>query len=241
MTSTPSPSRTHRWPAWARWLLGVGGVVVVLSLAVALWLTASLSGGFDDLLDIRHPSADDDRVVRAGESAVRELERTVPETVAALTLAVPALGPVVATTTATSCSEGQHNFKIDDPYDLLCTARHVSALAPSYTTARDQVAALHAALLADRWLVEGVGPRQVLSTGLDAGRVEGRLASYRRGEDRLWVKAATQGGFGEYELEQLPAFRTPDGGEVPAEQLTRTVPAGGYTLLLDVERVYFEE
>lgn len=241
MTSTPKPSRTHRWPAWARWLLGVGGVVVVLSLAFALWLAASFSGGLDDLLDFRHPSADDGRVVRAGESAVRELERTVPETVVALTLAVPALGPVIATTTATACHEGQHNFKIDDPYDLSCTARHVSALAPPYATARDQIAALHAALLADRWTTEGVGPRQVLTTGLGAGRVEGHLASYRRDGDRLVVTAATQGGYGEFELTQLPAFRTPDGREVPGDQLTRTVPVGGYTLLIDVGRVYFEE
>jgi len=132
---------------------------------------------------------------------------------------------------------GQHNFKIDDTYDLQCTARHLSVLYPPTGSARNDVLAADAALTADGWAAEGLGVQRLR----ESSRLEGHLVSYRRGARRVTLHAATQGGYGEYELDRLPPFRTIGGVEILAAAVTRQAPVGGYTLLVDVADIYFEE
>ena len=226
-------------PTWLRWILGISGGLIVLGVLFTILLVASLSGGFDNLLDIRRPSADDDRVVRAGEEATDELsgiaQRLVPTVV----------GPDAAprgTSTGHECDEGQHNWKIDDDYDLRCTARHISAFTVLEGSLSAQVDAMHRALTQDGWSQPGLtAPPRLNVASLGTGSRQ--VASYERGEDRVVLVVVPRTGFEEYELRfrQLPDFTRDGSPDVAAAELPTTVAPGHLTLLVELQRVSFEE
>ena len=123
---------THR--RILRWVLGVLAAVVAVAALLAANLAAQLSGGWDEVFDRSHPLPDDPRVVAArevaGATVDAEVARVVDEVVVpaliAGRVAQPALtGPDAATDRGigfdSGCELGSHNWKRDDPYDLLCT------------------------------------------------------------------------------------------------------------------------
>jgi hypothetical protein len=106
----------RRVPFWAKAVLTVAAVA---SLGAALFVAAvvvSFNGGLDDVLDVRKPTRDSTHVVRAGEASVAAL----PGRLSAVTAGVP--GTTGVTFTDGGCTEGQHNWKIDDTFDIDCTA-----------------------------------------------------------------------------------------------------------------------
>jgi hypothetical protein len=231
-----------RLPRWAKWLAGIGGVVVLVLGVLALWFAAAMSGGFDNLLDLRHPGPDDRPVVRAGEAALVEARELAAELAQAGARAADT-GPVLGTTGATECDRGQHNWKIDDDYDLRCSARGLSALQLELDQLAADVAAIEVALSADGWAPTraDVPPPDLSIAVLVVGGRD--VGSYVRGEDRLAVRVLGPRGFyaGDTRYRELPPFRAQDGTETDAARLPEEAPPGRCTLLFEVQRVYFDE
>jgi hypothetical protein len=140
-----------RW--WQTLLLAVGGVLALFGLLVAL-VIASLVGAFESLLGGGDPPRPEDaRVVAARERASEPLAQDVERVT---TVAGPALGPGAATLGGGEvrpyCVEGQHNWKIDDDFDLICDLEHVELVAVrDKDSFRATMTALDAALVADGW------------------------------------------------------------------------------------------
>jgi hypothetical protein len=235
--------RTRQLPRWSRWLLGVAGIVTLLLSALALLLAASMSGGFDNLLDFRKPDADDRRVVRAGEAALEELAEDGAALAASMAQAEPSLGSALGGTGATVCDVGQHNWKIDDDYDLRCTARHVVAFAPAGQSSGEQLARVGEQLSSAGWNPV-YPPRAPASVDGAQLRVGGQqVADYTRSDERLSIRLVGAKGFyaGDTRYTELPPLRGRDGTELPVADLPARTPPGHYTLVIEIERPYFEE
>jgi len=235
------PPRTPR-SRLAAWLVGGAVLVGVLAVAVAVAFVAAMSGGLDDLLDFSNPSEDDRRVVRAGETALRDIAPIGSEIATTVAEAVPALGAVRASGTRNVCDVGQHNIKTDDDYDLRCAAHHVTILVPPSMGVRGDVLAVDSVLIAAGWVPDGYRSGPLRDGGGGQGPVDGQLATYLRGTERLTLTAGDAPD--SYWLRRFanePPLRAPDGSEVPVGELIRSVPIGYYVLLLDVQRTYFEE
>lgn len=204
MTTTTLPP-TSRFPRWAKVTLVVlAGILVPCGFALA-WLVVALSGGIDDLLSGR-VSGDDAQVVAAREVAERDLTAELD----ALTSSLPAGDPVVAHTSESDCVAGQHNWKIDDDFDLYCTHGRAALLAADgVDTFRADAIAVHDALVADGWSADSgvqlAGPVEAGIPALlqeywdadpasDPGDLPG--ASYDRGSSRLVVTWVTPGSVG---------------------------------------------
>jgi hypothetical protein len=246
-TATPPPPVRRRWPLWARLLLWTAGVVTALLGAAALWLAAVFSGGLDNLLSLPGPSEDEARVVRAQQQAEAAL-RSDSDTL--LRVVAPALGSVpLATGSGSTCHEGQHNWKIDDPYDLQCHQMHV-AVVPGGDVAgfRATALSLHAQLVADGWEPgDGYGAssvEDVLVEYWDLRVLEGRASpaalpggSYSRDGRELtvdWV-AASSSHYG------WPVLATSDGRDVPSTEVNRLVEPGTWAAALVLRTEYFYE
>lgn len=146
------------------WVLGVLAAVVAVAALLAANLAAQLSGGWDEVFDRSHPLPDDPRVVAArevaGATVDAEVAHVVDEVVApaftAGRVAQPALtGPDAATDRGigfdSGCELGSHNWKRDDPYDLLCTEIRRAIVAGTQESFRADMVALHRALTVDGW------------------------------------------------------------------------------------------
>jgi hypothetical protein len=248
-TTAPSPPAVRRrLPTWAKVLLWLTGIAVALLGAAALWLAAALAGGLDDLLSLPGPSADDERVVRAQQQAERAMRAEADRML--LTVVEPVLGAAaVASGSESRCEQGQHNWKIDDPYDLRCHQTHVAVVpAGDVPGFRETALALHEALLSDGWEP---------GTGYGAGSLEDALVehwdqppgddtatpadlpggSYHRGDRELsvdWVAAgSTHYGW--------PLLSTEDGRDVPAQEAGRLVADGTWAAALVLRTQYFHE
>lgn len=124
MTTTwyAPPASRRRAPFWVKAVLTVMSVCCLGAVLFVLAVVVSFSGGLDDALDFRHPEKTDARVVEAREASVARLPGLLREVT----------GGSTATVSGDSCTEGQHNFKIDDDYDLDCVAAvaHVAPATP---------------------------------------------------------------------------------------------------------------
>jgi hypothetical protein len=128
----------------ARVGLSLLGTVLVLGVAGVLWFVAVLSGGFDDLFDVSHPKESSSEVRAARERGSARLE---VDTVAFVAQAGAATGlrhRQGVESRADFCDEGQHNWKTDTDYDLLCTAERRVLLLGVAADAQAQVGALAA-------------------------------------------------------------------------------------------------
>ena len=186
---------------WVRVLLWTAGTVTALLAALFLWFAAMLSGGFDDLLSPGGPAETDREVVEAGAQALDEL--------AGVALPVTA----AATADEQECEVGQHNWKVDDDFDLSCVATR-TAFAPVPAAAfREQAVALHARLVQDGWTGQYGDIPSVLDEYLDPLASPGDLppASYVRGALQLEVRWLSAGG-------RVPAEPSPGAALVTPEQ-----------------------
>lgn len=109
-----------RLPTWAKILLAIASVVIVVPLGFAAVVAWSFSGGWDGI----RPQADGDdrRVVRARERAAAPLDRST----AGL---LPVVGGTELARARTNwCQTGQNNWKIHDGYTLSCELTDVVVL-----------------------------------------------------------------------------------------------------------------
>lgn len=208
---TALPPRS-RFPRWAKVVCALLALVLVPTGAALAWLVLAFSGGIDELLSGR-VDADDERVVQAREAAAAALDDDVAS--------LPVGGPVLARTTGDDCQAGQHNWKIDDDFDLHCTAGRAVVVAAGADRAVDEPA-----LLADGWAVDSTTAP----------------VSYVRDGSRLLVQEvvpATYLSIG-YPLYDSP-WESVDGRTVASEDVAAVVPQGTPGTVLVVSTEYFRE
>lgn len=191
LTALPAPPAAprRRHPLWLRILLWSLVLTAGIFAAGLLWLVVVFSGGLDDLLDVRQPSPDDRRVVEARERS----EQRLAEELEAITGTAPSAAD-------SECVEGQHNWKIDDPYDLLCTQSTGGTLRLGARGHEDEAALLrlHDRLVADGWQYSGHEAGQEDRSSLarmvpEYGASSFPAASYRRDGVELVVEPTHRG------------------------------------------------
>ena len=194
------------------WVLGVLGAIFLVIVGILVTFAVQLSGGWDDVLDRTHPRPGDPEVVAAREVAAAEVDaevvRVIDEVVTpTLSGGRVAQAPEVGTAMAplpnadvqpdaqgSSCIVGQHNWKIDDGFDLACTEIRGGVVAAQQQPFVDDMLALDAALAADGYTPAGAGNGLALPL-------------------EYWQSlAGTPAGDGEYGIANLPAatYRSAD-------------------------------
>lgn len=198
LTVTPAPARPPVLRRrWVRVLLWTAGTVTALVAALFLWFAAMLSGGFDDLLSPGGPVETDREVVEAGAQAREELA------------AVPLPVTTAAVAEEQQCEVGEHNWKIDDDFDLSCVTTRTTLSPVPAPVFREQALALHEELVRDGWTSEYGDIPSVIREYWDVLAAEGDYApgdlpstTYARGELRLEVRWLSAGG--RYPAEPAP-------------------------------------
>ena len=216
------------------------GVAVAGCVLVFGWVVASFSGGIDDLLDADKPQQGDPEVVAAEESAYDDVEAETERTVATLSDAVQ-LRTIGGGLARRPCDVGQHNFKIDDDYDLSCSLTGVRVLAGAATPATaETVRALDRGLTAAGW--RRVGPAGVEADLPGAGWVDVPPLRYVRSEEKSWQLVVDQarGSSIGYELDRGSGVELEDDGRgVALEELIAQTPPQGYGVVVMVSLEYF--
>lgn len=142
------------------WVLGLALATLATFVAIFVTFAVQMSGGWDEVFDSTHPRESDPDVVAArAEGAAladAEIERLVDRVVVPVlaggrVVRPAAIGPQARDDPAlgSSCEIGQHNWKIDDPFDLACVEVRSAVLAGSDGDVRGQLVALDSALIAD--------------------------------------------------------------------------------------------
>jgi peptidoglycan/xylan/chitin deacetylase (PgdA/CDA1 family) len=178
-----------------RWVLGVVAALVLVGTFLVVNVAAQLSGGWDEMFDRSHPMPGDPEVVAAralGAATVdAQLARVVDGVVVpALSdgrVAQPALaGPEAMTDRGvgldSGCEVGSHNWKRDDPYDLLCSEIRRAIVAGDDASFRADMVALHGALTADGW--QPFDEFSGLPVALDRADEDARAAGAERPDSR---------------------------------------------------------
>jgi hypothetical protein len=267
-SGTPSPPR-RRWRWWHTLLLLAVAPVVLFALWIGL-VIVSLSGGFDDLFAGDPPRQGGPEVVAARNEAARELAADSARLTAAVV--VPALGaaaaPVGRGEVTPSCQEGQHNWKIDDDFDLACDLDRVEVVAVAQRGAfHADMVALDAALRADGWTSDLFGMHRVLVDYWDpygtttppqpgarpsmpnypAGYTMDDLPSARYtktadGQTRTLVVGWAEPGSPPHVVtyfEDWSTFRDIDGGKLEPGAIIDAIPADGYAVVVTESVEYF--
>ena len=252
----PAPPSRRRLPTWAKVLLWFAGIGTALVVALLLFFFAMMSGGLDNLLDFSQPSATDANVEAARDEAVPVADNLLR---GALDGPVRAALPVtpLASAVETSCFAGQHNWKIDDPYDLTCRLSRVEAVgAGTLATFRDDMVALDEALLAAGWEGESTQGMQDLLSGYWDGRqaIISRNPDFAHPADMpsatyeldgllmsvSWTQRDADAVLGAW-ADENATWHTADGSSTSGAAVTRLVPEDRYALVLTVGLTYFEE
>lgn len=107
-----SPLARRRLPTWAKWLIGVTVVLVVVPLILLAAFAWSFSGGWDGIRP--QPHAGDRPVVRGRERAGAPLDRLTSST-------LPVVGGAELVRARTDeCHEGENTWKRHDGFTLRC-------------------------------------------------------------------------------------------------------------------------
>ncbi len=234
-------------------VVGVPALVVVGFLA-AIYI--SLSGGIDDLFRGDPPREGDPEVVDARQAAAADLAADDARTRPALR-AVTAGRLVGGGSVHPACQVGQHNWKIDDDFDLLCRLTHLSVVgADSRAGFEDEMRELHEQLLAEGWQERRSGGkmrglpmviedywRELAGGDYTPDRLP--PASYERSvDDRVhalevsWAERGSDTGRITY-YDDAADLQHADGSPATTRQLLSTIPTGGYAVVLSETVEYF--
>lgn len=239
--------------------LWVTGVMAALCAMAVLWFAAMMSGGFDDLFSGEGPKTTDEKVVAVNERAQEENQRELRSMEERHVR--PALGPtsqVLATARTSRCETGQHNWKVDDSYDLRCQVSDAVMVTGRTAGLREEVLALHRSIVSDqRWAgaqsmplsrVVGEYWDKRASFGADRPYSPSSLpqADYRStGSDLVlhirWADSRSRdlslSAFG-----SQVRWSSTEGAPLTAAEVLRLIPAGDrYALIVELERQSFEE
>jgi hypothetical protein len=238
----------------------VGGLIGVLVAAGAgvLWFFAMLSGGWDDLIG-HGPSAKDRDVVAAIAQSHQRNQQELDELLRDVVR--PAMGarvPTLATATADGCDPGQHNYKRDDSYHLLCTVGDAVLLTGTTAALHDQMLGLGRALAArPPWSGDQAFPvPRVVGQYWDVRASRPDAASYgpsdlpeaRYDGDQAglvlhltWVDAFDP-AVSLSSFTGRPRWRSAEGKPLTAAEVLDLLPAGlEYGLLVEVERTAIQK
>lgn len=221
----PDQHPERRLPTWAKVLLGVAAVVVLVPLALAAWFFWSFSGGWDGIRP--QPEPDDRQVVRARERAPQPLDRRTAATLADVG------GAEIARARTDECRQGQNNWKIHDGYKLRCELTDVVVLTAPAARVREAAARLDARLRAAGYqpMYDGAGLAEPNSGGiLEKG-------SYHGPNGDLGIEVLTAGG-------GLDSFATSDAPVVSgdAEQVRAALAQPGVVrVVVHVTEQYFDD
>ena len=201
--------RTKRRLWWALAALGAGLLVIV---GILVSFAVQLTGGWDEVLDRTHPRPGDPEVVAVREVAAAEVDTEVvrvideivtPTLTGGRVEVAPEVGAAMAPlpnadvqrdAQGSACVVGQHNWKIDDGFDLACAEIRAGVVAARQQTFVDDMLALDAALTADGYTPAGAGNGLALPL-------------------EYWQSlAGTPAGDGEYGIANLPGatYRSAD-------------------------------
>jgi hypothetical protein len=192
---------------------------------------------------------DSDPEVRAALDRVDpEMRALAGQLTAAVEGSVPGSARVGGGRVLPPCTEGQHNWKIDDPYDLRCGVAHVELVGVAGRDGFDDAMhALDRRLREAGWVpdqfsnMEDVLARQHADPPIPLSLC---TATYRKGE-RSVVLGFVGTDAGPDDLTFTPDqadFRDSTGDEVTQEQLVDALPPEpGYGLVLTTGTTYFEE
>jgi hypothetical protein len=242
MTSTLDPTPDVTRPSRRRWWPVVVALLLSPVLAIGAWLVfvvVGFAGGLDSLFAGSAPSPDDPEVVAARTAAAEEVGADVDRLTEAVLL--PSLGPGARTLgtddVAAACQEGQHNWKIDDDFDLRCDLdRVVVAAAPDLAGFESDMRALDVALTDEGWQPAG-------SFGISSV-----LDEYWHKRSELWA------GYGPADLPSARYYRSGGTGPrsltvdwlrnasesgIPTDVYRDDVPAVGYVVAMSESVEYF--
>lgn len=127
-------------------------VLVLLAVGYYAWWFVGMSGGMSGIWYSMQPVPN----FTGGEIARARADTTAKlGDVAALVDTVPGLS-VRGAGTDDACRQGQHNFKINDPFAYECTLLSTTYFADSGRDPRATLLALQEALTADGWVSSGL-------------------------------------------------------------------------------------
>ena len=227
--------------------------------AVAMFLVVSaVIGGvllFRVLSDLGPdgPEEDDPQVVAARDTAARELTADADRLTAAVVQ--PALGPGAAPVgrgeVRPPCTVGQHNWKIDDDFDLACDLYRLEVVAaPRRETFNADMQALDEALRAEGWTPSPVGTMAEELQVFEGDVVTLSGTSYTRtdagGERTLGIRWTAYGAPPEsvsyYADDPDHAeLRTAGGERAHVSYLLEAIPADGYAVVATEGVEYFRQ
>lgn len=134
-----------------KWFLITLGIITLGIVALVIFVVIQLGGGVKWVFTSA-PKATDQDVVAANTAGKAERDRLVTDLQSAG--ATAGLTRVTATSPHLACSVGQHNWKINNDYDLECSTTGKLILGsthPSESVLREQLLAFHDQLAAHGW------------------------------------------------------------------------------------------
>lgn len=222
--TTSAPPARRRLPTWAKWLIGVTTVAVLVPLALLAVLAWSFSGGWDGIRP--QPQAGDRRVVRARERAAAPLDRATRAT-------LPVVGGAELVRARTDeCREGQNNWKIHDGYKLRCELTDVVVVTAPDPGVPDASTRVDAALR-----TAGLRPPYD-GAGLDPPRYPGTASGSYVGPAGDVGVTVTQGGTGGDPFLLSDAHVV--SGDAAAVRAAMSRP-GGVRVMVRITRTYFDD
>ena len=256
---------SRRWKWWHVALLVVG-LGLAAGGAFLAFVYVSLIGGVDELFRGDPPREGDAQVVAAEKEAAQRLDSAVPELMRvtersmrsdARLLGGGLVGPL--------CQVGQHNWKIDDDYDLVCDLYRVTVVGVADRSRFHADTAALDAVLRDRgWVDAGFGLERTLDEYWVPGHGSGRVrvpvpgsdgysmedlpsGRYRLGAEGrghileiAWAEPGSAPGRVTYH-ETRADLRLAEGGPTSARGMLAEIPPGGYAVVLTESIEYFRE
>lgn len=134
--------------------VGVAAAFVGVALFLAAAMYASISGGWDDAFRPKKSETDSDVREARAKAEPEQVQRTEQLMASVRAALGPALRNADEGEPRSECHEGQHNWKIDDEYDVRC--EYVTKVAVRLRAGgASRRVALHQRLVRDGWSVEG--------------------------------------------------------------------------------------
>jgi len=235
-------------------LAGIAATLTILVVSVGLVYASIMNGGLDNLFARDRPQESDPEVVAArGEAS----ETVVAEGTALAAQVGSLLGGssqhLAWGEVSEPCRVGQHNWKINDSFDLSCTLDRLEVVSvPDQRTFRAQMMALDASLRSDGWLAQYQGIDWVMSDYWDRRDSFGSnysvhnlpMVTYERGygDTRRLLKVGWADASADpwrIAFEEYATISGGNGGPMTAADVVAGIPVHGYAVVLTESFDYF--